>query len=165
MVPEPTMGSDAPSLGGSATHLLVRCGETYCALPLGSIRHVTGRLEVQPLPGSRAELAGLSEFAGEPLPILDLGRLVGDAAATATASPASSPASSTTSSTASNTATVIAWAGRGAERSLVGLAVDEALELVEVPREAIVVGAGGLRAGETSLGGRAVRVLDLEAIA
>jgi chemotaxis signal transduction protein len=143
------MASDATSPSGAATHLLVRCGETFCALPLASIRRVTGRLEVQPLPGSRAELAGLCEFAGEPLPMLDLGRLVGDPAASAS----------------SSTATVVAWAGRGAERSLVGLAVDEALELVEVPREAIVAGAGGLRAGETNLGGRAVRVLDLEAIA
>ena len=147
MASEPVTGSVAPSSGGSATHLLVRCGETYCALPLASVRRVTGRLEVQPLPGSRAELAGLAEFAGEPLPILDLGRLVGEAAASA------------------STATVAAAAGQGAERSLVGLAVDEALELVDVPQAAIVAGAGGLRAGETNLDGRAVRVLDLEAIA
>jgi chemotaxis signal transduction protein len=105
-------------------------------------------LPIQPLPGAAAELRGLAEFAGEPLPILDLARLVA-------APPGANP---------SFPVTIVAWAGPAAAREAVGLAADAALEVVDLPAGATVGGDGGLIAGEASVGDEVVRVLDLEAL-
>ncbi|HEY0781946.1 MAG TPA: chemotaxis protein CheW, partial [Thermoanaerobaculia bacterium] len=61
---------------GAGSHLLVQAGEYVCALPLPRVRRVVRALTVHPLPGASAELKGLAEFGGEPLPILDLAQLV-----------------------------------------------------------------------------------------
>jgi chemotaxis signal transduction protein len=50
---------------------------------------------------------------------------------------------------------------------MVGLSVDAALEVVEVPPETVVGGVGGasaLVAGEAAVRGQVVRVLDLAAL-
>lgn len=143
--PAAKRNADAPSRG---SHLLVRAGDFVCALPLGSVRRVIRALPVQPLPGAAPELRGLSEFAGEPLPVLDLARLVA-------APPGANP---------SFPVTVVAWAGPAASREAVGLAADAALEVVDLAAAALVGGDGGLVAGEASLGEEVVRVLDLEAL-
>lgn len=132
----------------AGSHLLVRAGEYVCALPIGSVRRILRALTVHPLPGSAAELKGLAEFGGEPLPVLDLARLV-------SAPPAAQP---------SYPVTVVVWAGPPAERELVGLAADAALEVTEVPVSSVVGGDGGLVLGEAPVGERVVRVLDLEAL-
>jgi len=142
-------GSPAgPSAPARGSHLLVRVGEYVCALPLHSVRRVMRALPIQPLPGAAAELRGLAEFAGEPLPILDLARLVA-------APPGANP---------SFPVTIVAWAGPAAAREAVGLAADAALEVVDLPAGATVGGDGGLIAGEASVGDEVVRVLDLEAL-
>jgi purine-binding chemotaxis protein CheW len=135
------------------SHLLVRAGGYVCALPLGAVRRVVRALAVHPLPGGAPELKGLAEFAGEPLPVLDLARLVG--AAAGGAGHAGAPV------------TIVAWAGPAEAREMVGLSVDAALEVVEVAPETVVGGVGGassLVAGEAAVRGQVVRVLDLAAL-
>jgi chemotaxis signal transduction protein len=95
---------------------------------------------VAPLPGASGALLGLVEFGGEPLPVLDLGRALGESGIAGGA-----PA-----------VTVFAWIGAGAERQLVGLAVDEAIEVKRVSAEAAA--AGEAPAAD------APRVVDLEAL-
>lgn len=133
---------------GAGTHLLVQAGEHVCALALSAVRRVVRALPVHPLPGSAPELKGLAEFAGEPLPVLDLARLVG-------APPGATP---------QYPVTVVAWAGAAADRELVGLAADAALEVARVPAGSTVGGDGGLIAGEAAIDGQPVRVLDLAAL-
>jgi purine-binding chemotaxis protein CheW len=130
------------------THLLVRAGDYACALPLASVRRVVRAVTVHPLPGAAGELEGLAEFGGEPLPVLNLGRLIG-------APPGANPA---------YPVTVVVWVGPAAAREMVGLAADAALEVVHVPPAAVVAGDGGLLLGEAPVGGEVVRVLNLEAL-
>lgn len=132
----------------AVAHLLVRAGEAVCALPLGNVRRVVKALAVHRLPGSAPELLGLAEYAGEPLAVLDLARLVGAAAGATPASPV----------------TVVAAAGPREARELIGLAADAALEVVALPSDAVVGGDGGVTAGEAEVAGEVVRVVDLEAL-
>lgn len=138
----------AAPAGTEDRFLLVQAGEDRCVLPLGRVRRIVRDLAVQPLPGTTPELKGLAEFGGEPLPVLDLARLVG-------AAPGASPAYSVT---------VIAWAGADEALELVGLAVDSVLEVVELPPEAVVAGGDGIVRGEATLGSDPVRVLSLAAL-
>jgi chemotaxis signal transduction protein len=131
------------------THLLVRAGEYSCALPLAAVRRVVRALTVHPLPGAAGELEGLAEFGGEPLPVLNLARLVN-------ASPGANP---------SYPVTVVIWVGPAEAREMIGFAADAALEVVHVPAESIVAGGdGGFLYGEAALGGEVVRILNLEAL-
>jgi chemotaxis signal transduction protein len=126
-------------------YLLLLTGEQLCALPLLAVRRVVRQLPVKPLPGAGEALLGLAEFAGEPLPVLDLGRLLG-------APPGANP---------DLPVTVVAWAGSEPQRELVGLAADAALEVVELATADITVLPGGIVHGEVPVHGRAARVLDL----
>ena len=130
------------------THLLVRAGEYACALPLAAVRRVVRALTVHPLPGATAELEGLAEFGGEPLPVLNLGRLVHAPAGPNPTYPV----------------TVVVWVGPAEAREMLGLAADSALEVVHVPSESVVAGDGGFLLGEAPVGGEVVRVLNLEAL-
>jgi chemotaxis signal transduction protein len=142
-------GSGAPRMGLSAgSHLLVQAGEYVCALPLRSVRRVLRALPVHPLPGATPELKGLAEFAGEPLPILELSRLVG-------APPGANPA---------YPVTIVVWVGPEDAREPVGLAADAALEVADVPFASVVAGDGGFILGEAPVGNAVVRVLNLEAL-
>lgn len=134
--------------GSGRPYLKVRAGEYLCALPLERVRRVVQALPARPLPGSADELLGLAEFTGEPLPILDLSRLV-DAPAGATPD---------------YPVTIVAWAGPDADRELVGLAADAALEVVLIAPEDVVAGLGGAVVGEVAVRGEAVRVVDLAAL-
>jgi chemotaxis signal transduction protein len=136
--------------GGLSTgsHLLVQAGEYVCALPLVSVRRVVSSLTVHPLPGSAPELEGLAEFGGEPLPVLNLARMVN-------AAPGANP---------SYPVTVVIWAGPAESREIMGLAVDAALEVADVPSTSVVAGGGGFLLGEAPVAGRVVRVLNLEAL-
>jgi purine-binding chemotaxis protein CheW len=131
-----------------ATHLLVRAGEYVCALPLSAVRRVVRALPLHPLPGSAPELRGLAEFGGDPLPVLDLARL-------ARAPQGANPA---------HPVTVVAWAGAGSERELVGLAADAALDVAHLAAAGMVGGDGGVVAGEAVVAGQVVRVIDLQAL-
>lgn len=130
------------------THLLVRAGEYSCALPLTAVRRVVRALTVHPLPGAAGELEGLAEFGGEPLPVLNLARLVNSP-------PGANPA---------YPVTVVTWVGPAEAREMIGFAADAALEVVHVPSDAIVGGDGGFILGEAPVGGEVIRVLNLEAL-
>src|SRR3954453_22824429 len=88
------------------THLLVRAGEHTCALPLAAVRRGVRGLTVHPLPGAAGEVEGLAEFGGEPLPVLNLARLVN-------ASPGANP---------SYPVTVVGRGGPGGSQGRRGLA-------------------------------------------
>jgi chemotaxis signal transduction protein len=130
------------------THLLVRAGEYSCALPLALVRRVVRALTVHPLPGAAGELEGLAEFGGEPLPVLNLARLVNSP-------PGANP---------SYPVTVVVWVGPPEARETIGLSADAALEVVHVPAGSMVAGDGGFVQGEAPVGGEVVRVLNLEAL-
>jgi purine-binding chemotaxis protein CheW len=154
-VTEPTTEAATGMAGRSArktrlegTHLLVRAGEYSCALPLGAVRRVVRALTVHPLPGAAGELEGLAEFGGEPLPVLNLARLVN-------ASPGANP---------SYPVTVVVWVGPVEGREMIGFAADAALEVVHVPPESMVAGDGGFIQGEAPVGGEVVRILNLDAL-
>jgi chemotaxis signal transduction protein len=116
--------------------LVVRIGGVHAALPAAAVRRVVRGTRVHPLPGAGEGLLGLAEFAGEPLAVLDLARVSGLAAPSGAA-----------------LVTVVAWVGADAERELVGLAVDEALEVCEIDGTTV---AGG----EALLRGRPVSMID-----
>ncbi len=141
---DPIPGTGAASLRA----LLVETGEYLCALPVNQVRQVVRALPIHPLPGASPELLGLAEFTGEPIPVLDLGRLVG-------APPAARPA---------NPVTVVVWAGPPDARELVGLAADAALEIVEIAPADVAAAGPGLVGGEVALGGRTTCLLNLEAL-
>jgi chemotaxis signal transduction protein len=130
------------------THLLVRAGEYACALPLAAVRRVVRALTVHPLPGAAGELEGLAEFGGEPLPVLNLARLVN-------APPGANPA---------YPVTVVVRVGPAEARETIGLSADAALEVVHVPAGALVAGDGGFLLGEAPVGSEVVRVLNPEAL-
>jgi purine-binding chemotaxis protein CheW len=132
------------------THLLVRAGEYTCGLPLAAVRRVVRALAVHPLPGAAGELEGLAEFGGEPLPVLNLARLVN-------ASPGANPSYPVT------IVVRVGPAGAGGQEML-GLTADAALEVVHVPPDSIVAGEGGFLQGEAPVGGEVVRILNLEAL-
>lgn len=150
MTPKARKAEAAPGEPASAPdrYLLVRSGEDFCLLPLLQVRRIVRDLAVSPLPGTTPELKGLAEFGGEPLPVLDLGRVVG-------AAPGANPPYSVT---------VLVWAGPEESRELVGLAVDSVVEVVELAAEAVVAGGEGIVRGEASVGDRAVRVLALSTL-
>lgn len=143
--------SGGPSVRGglsTGSHLLVQAGEYVCAIPLVSVRRVLRALPVHSLPGSAPELEGLAEFGGEPLPVLNLARMVN-------AAPGANPA---------YPVTIVVWAGPAEAREMMGLAADAALEVADVPPSAVVAGEGGFLLGEAPVAGRVVRVLNLEAL-
>lgn len=128
--------------------LVVQAGQYRCAIPVERVRRVVRALRVFPLPASRPELLGLAEFSGEPLPVLDLARLVN-------APPGATP---------EFPVTVVAWAGPWAAREAVGLAADAALDVIEVAPGSLAEGAGGVVRGDAAAKGAVVRLVDLEAI-
>jgi len=134
--------------GGTIRCLLIRAGECLCAIPLTQLRRVVRALVVHPLPGSAPELLGLAEFAGEPLPILDLATLI-------SASPVATPAFPIT---------VIAWAGPPDRREAIGLAADAALEIAELSIAQMTLAGDGVLQGDAVLAGQPARVLNLEAL-
>jgi chemotaxis signal transduction protein len=119
-------------------YLLVRCGEKIAALPAAAVRRVVRGARLHPLPGAGPGLVGLAEFAGEPLAVLDLAQLLGDERRS------SRPP-----------VTVVTWLGSGEERELVGLGVDDAIEVAELDPSALAL--------DTALvGGRPVLVVDTD---
>lgn len=119
-------------------YLLVRCGEKVAALPAAAVRRVVRGARLHPLPGAGPGLVGLAEFAGEPLAVLDLAQLLGDERRS------SRPP-----------VTVVTWLGSGEERELVGLGVDDAIEVAELDPSALALGTA-------LVGGRPVLVVDTD---
>jgi chemotaxis signal transduction protein len=100
--------------------LLVRAGNMSCAVPATDVVKVVRRLRCFAVPGSRPHLVGLAQYGGDPLPVLDLHVLVKSGG-----------------SNARHHSTVILGRGRKRGRSVLGLAVDEVLRVVHLPRKAL----------------------------
>ena len=133
-----------------SVQLLVRLGVATAALPAAAVRRVARSLPVAPLPGASGALLGLVEFGGEPLPVLDLAQLL-ERSAAESAAPETRAAGGARPAPA---VTVIAWVGDAGERELLGLAVDEALDVARLePSDT---------PGEALHAGVPVRLVDLE---
>lgn len=104
--------------------LLVRSGSMRCALLAADVVRIARGLVCYPIPGSQARLLGLAQYGGEPLPVLDLHVLVVVRA-----------------SGSRHRSTVILGRGRQRDRPIVGLAVDEVLQVVSLPSRSL--GNGG----------------------
>jgi chemotaxis signal transduction protein len=102
--------------------LIVEAGGARFAVPLEQVLRVISAQELHPVPGAAPRLLGLTRFGGEPLAVIDFGLLVD-----------SRP-------TGGNGREVVVVSG--GEGPMVGLAVDEALQVVEFePDERDVRGA------------------------
>jgi chemotaxis signal transduction protein len=128
---------------GDPRYLLVRSGGGYCALPVGMVRQVVRDLGCYPVPGSRSHLLGLAQFAGEPLAVLDLYALISGGP----------PA-------AAHHATVILGRDDQGVRSVLGLAVDEALAVTSLGNQMPTIESDGLVAATADVEGETVQVLD-----
>jgi chemotaxis signal transduction protein len=138
----------------SAVQLLVRLGVATAALPAAAVRRVARSLPVAPLPGASGALLGLVEFGGEPLPVLDLAQLLERSAAESTAPETRAAGGARPAAKPAPAVTVIAWVGDAGERELLGLAVDEALDVARLEPSDIP--------GEALHAGVPVRLVDLE---
>ncbi len=125
-------------MSASTPYLLVRVGDRIAALPAIAVRRVVRGARLHPLPGAGPGLIGLAEFAGEPLAVLDLAQLLGQPRH------GSRPL-----------VTVVTWLGSGEERELIGLGVDDAIEVTELDSSALAL-------GQALVGGRPVLVVDTE---
>lgn len=57
--------------------LLIRLGSGWCATPLESVAEVMRPLPLQPIPGVPSFILGLAVVRGFPVPVVDLGAVVG----------------------------------------------------------------------------------------
>ena len=128
--------------------LLVRAGDSWCALPLQRVRRVLPASPLHPLPGAEAQIAGLAEVDGEPLVVLDLEKLLG----------------APTGAGAELPVTLLVATGAADDTEIVGLAADEAGDLVGLPEDAIAGPADGVVRGTAEANGKLVRILDLIAL-
>ncbi len=122
-------------------HLRIRLGAEHYALDLEHVLEVVELGDVTPVPGSGATLLGLRNLRGEILPAFDLSAMLG-------------------------------VAGEGAPRSLVvvadgdrraGLAVDEAIDLSQLPEDTATVDSLLVRGG-VLVEGALVGVVDVSAV-
>ena len=101
---------------GHGRFLLVRTGNLSCALPASDVLRVVRRLRCHAVPGSRSRLVGLAQYGGDPLPVLDLQVLVEHGV-----------------SNTRHHSTVILGRGRKRGHTVLGLAVDEVVRVVNLP--------------------------------
>jgi len=62
---------------GSTLKLIIRANAHVCALPLANVSEVLRPLPVESLAGTPAAVRGLSIVRGAPVPVVDLGALLG----------------------------------------------------------------------------------------
>ncbi len=133
-----------PSSGpGPTKALLARAGDCWCAIPLDDLRRVLPAVKLHPLPGSGREIAGLAEVDGEPLVVLDLERLVDAPPGGAAEFPV----------------TLVVTAG--ARHEVIGLAADEAGDIVQLDPAQASGARRGVAAGDLDVGERVVRLVEL----
>lgn len=66
-----------PAADGATATLVVRAGERLAAVPLAAVSETMRPLPVQRLPGTSRFVRGVSVVRAEPVPVLDLGALLG----------------------------------------------------------------------------------------
>ena len=114
-------------------------------MPASDVVRVVRDLPCYPVPGSRIHLLGLARYGGEPLPVLDLHALVEGGA-----------------SGVRHRSTVILGRGRKRDRSVLGLAVDEVLRVVDLPEPASTDVKTGLVPHSVEVENEPVKVLNTE---
>lgn len=125
--------------------LVLAAGTRLVAVEARWVRRISRALPVTPLPGARPQLLGLAQFAGEPLPVLDLARLLGAGPGKSSRFPV----------------TVVIWAGKDSDKELVGLAADAALEVVSIAADALIPVGEGIVTAEVALPQGTAEVLDV----
>ena len=125
--------------------LLVRTGTVSCALPTSDVVRVVRGLRCHAVPGSRSHLVGLAQYGGDPLPVLDLHALVERGV-----------------SNARHHSTVILGRGRKRGQSVLGLAVDEVLRVVDLSKRAVADSDTDLVRETVELEGEKVKVLNTQ---
>ncbi len=132
------MSSGATVSSKQGRYLAVRVGTSVFGIPQERIRRIVRSMVIHPLPGSPRNVIGLGQIGAEPILVLDLGSSVDEE----------------TFATGQHPIVVVVEAGPEGDTETVGLAVDEAIQLV--------------RAGDGEapirLAGRNLRPLDLTAI-
>jgi chemotaxis signal transduction protein len=129
---------------GDRRFLLVRSGGIYCALPANQVRRIVRGLTCHSVPGGKPHLLGLAQYGGEPLAVLDILALVSGSAPRA-----------------NNRATVIIGRERRGARTVLGLAVDEALRVATMAEFSDVEpGDHGLLEGTATCDHSAVKLLN-----
>jgi purine-binding chemotaxis protein CheW len=63
---------------GTQSVLVFACGEGWYAIPAGNAAEIVTFPALTPLPGARPHLLGVFAHRGEVIPVIDLGRLVGE---------------------------------------------------------------------------------------
>lgn len=124
-------------------YLLVRAGGSCCAVPASAVRRVVRNLPCHPFPGEQPYFVGFSQFGGEPLAVLDLHTLITGEA----------PRSH-------HGATVILGRGSRGRRTVIGLAVDEAVRVASISEPGETQNPGSMIEGTITLAGESVDVLD-----
>jgi len=125
--------------------LLVRTGNLNCALPISDVVRVVRRLRCHAVPGSHPRLVGLAQYGGDPLPVLDLHVLVEHGISNVRQHP-----------------TVILGRGRNHGHSVLGLAVDEVLRVVDLPRRGAAASDASLVGETVEFEGTEVKVLNTQ---
>jgi chemotaxis signal transduction protein len=136
---------EMPPANLDRSYLIVRVGGALCGLPVDRIRKVVRALPVHAIPGSAAVLLGLSQLGGEPIGVLDLGRLL----------------ELGVTGTAEHGVTIVTRIGPPERTETVGLAADEALQIACFQlEEEVRVGQSAVCA-ERAIGNRVVKLVDL----
>ena len=76
LLQRPTSGL-VPSAGDSTHFVLLRVGEDVLALPVGYLREMVPMAALSPLPDAVSTVAGLLNYHGEKLAVINLGELLG----------------------------------------------------------------------------------------
>jgi chemotaxis signal transduction protein len=134
-----------------ARYLLVTAGGKRCALPVAAVQRILRSLVVHPVPGSSTHLLGLAQYGGEPLAVLDLETLL-DAAGEASGS-------------SGQPLTVVVRSGNDELAETIGLAVDDAVEVIALGDNDLKPSGPGVVRAEAVVGGELVSVMDLDALA
>ena len=122
--------------------MLVRSAGLRCAVPAASVRRVVRDLASHPLAGGRPHLVGLSQYGGEPLAIIDLHALL----------TGSQPRPD-------HRTTIIVKPPAGPLRGSLGLAVDEAVNVIRLDQDDRSSDAAGLVAAEADHEGDPLLIL------
>ena len=137
------MDRGTKSTASEGRYLLVRAGDSRCAIPARGVRRVVRNLPCHPFPGGKPHFVGFSQFGGEPLAVIDLHTLITGEEARI-----------------HHGATVILGHGSRGGRTVIGLAVDEAFRVVVFADQGTKTRSGGVVEGTRTLDGDSVTVLE-----
>jgi purine-binding chemotaxis protein CheW len=70
--------SSETAIGAGDRWLVVRAGSRLCALPVRDVVETMRPLPVEPVAGAPSFVRGIAVVRGEPVPVVDLGALLGD---------------------------------------------------------------------------------------